>query len=125
MWRQLFGVVSTISLVAVFLYAAVTHDKIGTLTAIGILYLLAIPWVRGLGGLAPELTRSGRCPARALVPRDRLAHERSNDLARSRRRICSAHSTGPPGMAPAACISSYASSLAVWPSAPTRRTPSR
>jgi len=49
MSRQLFGVVSTISVVAVVLYATVTHDKIGTLTAIGILYLLAIPWVGRLG----------------------------------------------------------------------------
>src|SRR6266536_1477577 len=49
MSRQLFGVVSTISVVAVVHYATVTHDKIGTLTAIGIMYLLAIPLVRRLG----------------------------------------------------------------------------
>ena len=42
---QVFQVASTIALVAIGLYAGATHDKPGSLIAVGVLYLLAIPWV--------------------------------------------------------------------------------
>ena len=42
---RFFQVASTIALVAIGLYAGATHDKLGSLIAVGVLYLLAIPWV--------------------------------------------------------------------------------